>query len=431
VDGIGWSVAFVHSYYSGGKPSGENVMVDAEAEALRRAGHTVHLAGRQTDHLEGRPGYAAMAAFSTATGFGPSPVGELWATEVDVVHVHNLFPNFGRAWLRTLSKPLVVTLHNYRPLCAAATLFRDGATCTACLDGPLPGLRHGCYRGSRVATLPLSLGQRSLRRDLLGRADRLIVLSELQRELYVRAGVDERKLVVVPNFVPDALDRGPGPGGAGWVFAGRLDDAKGIVELVGRWPRELRLTVFGAGPLLARAEELARGKDITFAGHQPREAVTAAVRNARGLVFPSRWPEPFGLAYAEAMAAGTPVLARRPAAAAQFVGEHGTGVAVDEITGDSILAAHELFPSLRAACRGAYAAHYREADHVAALTAVYLQACEVRRLGGRRRHERVDAVPTTLPPAHDDRSAPATPVPCHFDGDGAIPNSAVVDSGAH
>lgn len=369
----------MHSYYSDGKPSGENVMVDAAAEALRRAGHAVDLVGRRTDHLRGGAGYTAMAALNTATGVGPSPVGELWATEVDVVHVHNLFPNFGRAWLRTLSKPLVVTLHNYRPLCAAATLFRAGATCTACLRGPLPGLRHGCYRGSRMATLPLTLGQRTLRRDLLGRADRLIVLSDVQRDFYVRAGVDERKLVVVPNFVPDELDRGPGAGGAGWVFAGRLDDAKGIIELVTRWPRELRLTVFGAGPLLANAKELAQGRDVTFAGHLPREAVTAAVRNARGLVFPSRWPDPFGLAYAEAMAAGTPVLARRPAAAAQFVHQHRTGMAVDEVTSDAIRAAHELFPSLRTACRAAYVAHYREPDHVAALTGVYLQACAARR----------------------------------------------------
>lgn len=368
----------MHSYYSGRQPSGENVMVDAAADALRRAGHTVHLVGRRTDDLERRAGYAVMAALTAATGVGPSPVGELWATEVDVVHVHNMFPNFGRTWLRTLSKPLVVTLHNYRPLCAAATLFRDGATCTACLGGPLPGLRHGCYRDSRVATLPLTLGQRALQRDLLGRADRLIVLSDLQRDFYLRAGVDARKLVVVPNFVPDALDRGPGPGGMGWVFSGRLDDAKGIVELVARWPRALPLTVFGAGPLLATAEELARGKDITFAGHQPREVVTAAVRHARGVVFPSRWPEPFGLAYAEAIAAGTPVVARRPAAAAQLVAEHGTGIAVDEIASESILAAHELFPSLRAACRDAYTAHYREVDHVEALTAVYRQAYAAR-----------------------------------------------------
>ncbi|WP_028569222.1 glycosyltransferase family 4 protein [Salinispora tropica] len=369
----------MHSYYSDGKPSGENVMVDAAAEALRRAGHAVDLVGRRTDELSGRTGYAAVAALSTVTGVGPSPVGEFWPTDVDVVHVHNLFPNFGRGWLRTLSKPLVVTLHNYRPLCAAATLFRGGATCTACLRGSLPGLRHGCYRGSRMATLPLTLGQRTLRRDLLGRADRLIVLSEVQRDFYVRAGVDERKLVVVPNFVPDDMDRGPGPGGVDWVYSGRLDDAKGIIELITHWPRELRLTVFGTGPLLANARELARGKDITFSGHLPRAAVTGAVRNARGVVFPSRWPDPFGLAYAEAMVAGTPVLARRPAAAAQFVRQQGTGVAVDEVTSDAIGAAHELFPSLRTACRAAYVAHYREPDHVAALTEVYLQACAARR----------------------------------------------------
>ena len=35
----------VHSYYSSRQPSGENVVVDLQIEALRRAGHTVELVG--------------------------------------------------------------------------------------------------------------------------------------------------------------------------------------------------------------------------------------------------------------------------------------------------------------------------------------------------------------------------------------------------
>jgi len=35
----------------------------------------------------------------------------------------------GSNWLKRWSGPLVATLHNYRPACAAGTLFRDGKVC--------------------------------------------------------------------------------------------------------------------------------------------------------------------------------------------------------------------------------------------------------------------------------------------------------------
>ncbi len=54
----------------------------------------------------------------------------------DIVHVHNTFPVISPAVYYAANEegiPVVQTLHNYRMLCPAATLFRDGHVCEDCL----------------------------------------------------------------------------------------------------------------------------------------------------------------------------------------------------------------------------------------------------------------------------------------------------------
>jgi glycosyltransferase involved in cell wall biosynthesis len=53
--------------------------------------------------------------------------------------------------------------------------------------------------------------------------------------------------------------------------------------------------------------------------------------NARALLFPIDWPEPFGLAMIEAMACGTPVLAFRNGAVTEVIDDGITGYVVDDI----------------------------------------------------------------------------------------------------
>jgi glycosyltransferase involved in cell wall biosynthesis len=364
-------IAIVHSFYPTDQPSGENEMVAAEVAALRRAGHDVALVARYTDQLQGGVAYKIQKEWVTATGHGPSPLNEIDAHDADVVHVHNLHPNYGRTWTRHLRQPLVVTLHNYRPLCAKAILHRDGRVCTDCLTGPLPGLVHACHRDSRRATLPLTIGQRSAQRDVLGRADRLIVLSPTQRSYYAQAGFDLDRMIEVPNFLPSDLDPGIGPGGDEWLYAGRLTIPKGVADLIAGWAGDVPLRIVGSGDDLPALKELARGKDIQFLGRLDRSEVVERLRHSRALAFPSRWPDPFGLVYIEALAAGTPVLATPPAAAASFIDRDGTGTAVDRVTPDRVRAAHEAFVELRGRCRQTFEARYTESAHVSALREVY------------------------------------------------------------
>ena len=127
-------IAFVHSFYSSHQPSGENRVVEQQIAALRRVGHSVGLIDQHTDERERRKMYPLQVALTVATGRGPDPLRELDDFQPDIVHVHNLFPNYGRTWVDRWKGPLVATMHNYRPLCAGATLYRNEHACTDCLE---------------------------------------------------------------------------------------------------------------------------------------------------------------------------------------------------------------------------------------------------------------------------------------------------------
>ncbi|MGY0017524.1 glycosyltransferase family 4 protein [Streptomyces sp. cg35] len=356
-------VALVHSFYGAAGPGGENEAVLDQAAALGRAGHEVRLVAARTDHLQNAPWYAARCAVTVATGHGRSPLSALRAFAPDVVHVHNLFPNFGRSWAAEWTGPLVATLHNYRPLCAAAVLYRDGAPCTRCLDGDRwAGVRHGCYRGSRLATLPLAWAQRGgVREDpLLRRADRAVVLSEPSRDTYARAGMPAERLALVPNFVPLA-DGSATTAEDAWVFAGRLTPDEGILDLLRRWPAGRRLDVIGAGPL-ERACRAAAPPSVRFLGAVGRDALRTALPGYRGLVLPGRRPEGVPRVYAEALAAGVPVLAFEGTSLPHVVRAEGTGTvtARDASLPAALGAAERIFPTLREHCRAVHDKRYGE-----------------------------------------------------------------------
>jgi glycosyltransferase involved in cell wall biosynthesis len=352
-------IAIVHSFYSSRVPSGENAVVETEMRALLRAGHDVGLFAAHTDELELRPLYRLSSAARVAFGVGRSPIHELEDFAPDVIHVHNLFPNWGSRWVGSLEVPFVATLHNFRTICSNGLLFRDGNICTLCPDGSSgSAIRYACYRDSRIATAPLALATRRAPavQPIVRFARHIIVQSEVARAIYERYGVAERKLQVWPNFLDAEADPGwmkRSTPGDYWLFVGRLGREKGVVALAEAWPSDAQLVVVGDGPERGAVERAARGKRIEVLGLVPRERATGLMHAATGLIFPSRCFESFPVVYAEAMAAGLPILAWEPNVVAAMVKQHGTGMATsstDDLA-ETLSRATDLFPALRDRCR--------------------------------------------------------------------------------
>ena len=167
-------------------------------------------------------------------------VARLAETTPDVVHVHNTFPMLGGSVLsacRDAGVPVVATLHNYKLLCASGDFFRDGHPCHDCGNGAvLPGLRHGCYRASRLATVPVAAGMLANRRLWRDVVSAYVFVSQAQRDLMRGLGLPARRVFVKHNFVGGQLlsDRAPEHL---VTYIGRLDAAKGIPLLIESWDR--------------------------------------------------------------------------------------------------------------------------------------------------------------------------------------------------
>jgi glycosyltransferase involved in cell wall biosynthesis len=322
-------IALVHSFYSSLQPSGENQVVLAQVDALRGAGHEVLLVPRYTDRTRQERGFLANAAIGVATGFGADPTTELRGFSPDVVHLHNLFPNFGTRWLSRWEGPLVATLHNFRPLCANGLLYRDGHKCTLCPDGNrLASIRYGCYHGSRIATLPLAIrnGRGPTHDAVLTRANRVIVLAERARSVYEAYGISPGKVSLVPNFVT-LVNAGvrSAPVDERWIAVGRLSAEKGFVELLQKWPRGVTLDIVGDGPLRAQVEASV-SSGVQVLGAMSSTELRLALPRYTGLVFPSRCVEGAPpLVVLEALEAGIPVVACEGNAGADLIRSTGCG----------------------------------------------------------------------------------------------------------
>ena len=86
-----------------------------------------------------------------------------------------------------------------------------------------------------------------------------------------------------------------------------------------------------------RIEPLLDGPGVEFIGEINEHQKTQFLGNARALLFPVDWPEPFGLSMIEAMSCGTPVLAFRCGSVPEIVDDGVTGAIVE--TMDEAIAA--------------------------------------------------------------------------------------------
>ncbi|WP_037825641.1 glycosyltransferase family 4 protein [Streptomyces sp. NRRL B-1347] len=334
-------VLVVHNRYSSAQPSGENRVVDEEVALLRSAGHRVDLFERRSDDIAARslPGKVAVPLL---VPWNPAVRSELAArlraARPDVVHVHNVFPLLSPAVLAACADvgvPVVATLHNYTQVCPPGTLHRDGKACTECVGSKmsLPAVRHGCYRDSRLATVPLAVSLAVNRRRWWSGVERFFCISGAQRDVLVRSGMPAERLAVKHNFVPEPGIRRAGEG-EHLLFLGRLAEAKGTRLLMSAWDQVaadggvgVPLVLAGSGPLAREVTAWAAGRDdVRYVGLLDPMECRQAVARSVAVVAPSMAMETFGLVVAEAMASGVPAVAAAHGAFVELIEDGVTGL---------------------------------------------------------------------------------------------------------
>ena len=239
---------------------------------------------------------------------------------------------FAGAVILAILLPLI--FRHWTPMIALGLLlsFWDGRECSDCLSRPtLPAVQHACYRGSRVATLPLAIASspRGSIRRIPKIAARTIVLNSQSQELYER--VLGRHVDLVPNFVPQAASTAVA---RGWVYVGRLGTEKGIDRLLRNWPQGQPLDVIGDGELAEQvAMDVSARPEINALGLLPRQQLLGILASYRGVVVPSVCGEGLPTIVLEALARGVPAIMSTYVSAADQMSADGTAVIYDPMAG--------------------------------------------------------------------------------------------------
>lgn len=172
-------------------------------------------------------------------------------------------------------------------------------------------------------------------------ADYILTLSSYAKETYVRAGVPESKISVIPlgvdmlKFSSQGIE--PRPGGVfNFLFVGNLKLSKGVDLLLDAFDRldvpGKHLTIIGAR---GDAEMLLREcrPNVTVKAHMPHDSLWHEYAATDVFVLPSRL-DGFGMVVVEAMAASKPVIVSTHVGAKDLVEEDLNGWVFE--SGDSV-----------------------------------------------------------------------------------------------
>ncbi len=247
-----------------------------------------------------------------------------------VVHLHGYTKSLTTAPVRVATRlgfPVVCTLHDFFAACPNGAFFdyvenrpcERKALSPACLAANCDK-RH---RGHKIYRVIRSLVQREFG-HFPGGVDTYVSLSRRSQAILAPYLPADAAFHPLPNIIPMehrppavlSLDKAV-------VAVGRLDREKGIESLLEASSRTgVPITFVGDGPLRSAAEATPGCRVTGWVG---AAEVTAALDEARALVFPSLWYETFGLVVSEAAARGVPAIVSDVSAASERVRPGETG----------------------------------------------------------------------------------------------------------
>lgn len=294
---------------------GTEAVVYALTEGLVAAGHEVVLfaSGDSITSAELRSIYPR--SLRTATELkDPQPYDWLHiasalaqAGEFDIVHNHAGEPAMAMAQL--VATPMLSTLHClitpdtkivWQHYQGYFNTISEAALHTIPADVPMRRYAGAVYNGIDVKSFPFRANKE----------DHLLFLSRIAPEKGTHLAIEVARKLGIPLLI-----------------AGKVD----------RVDREYFRT---------QVEPLVDGDKVRYVGEVTREETKRLMAEARALLMPIVWEEPFGLVMVEAMAAGTPVVAFRRGAAPELIADGETGFLVPSGDVDAMAAAVQRVASI-------------------------------------------------------------------------------------
>ncbi len=301
-------------------------------ELLRKHGHDVSIFAMQ--HPQNLPSewskyfpeevnfqFGRGMAESLMRPFGTKEVRKKFGALIkdfkpDVVHVNNIHSQLSPVIAEMAHDRgirVVWTLHDYKLLCPRYDCLRNGkAVCEECFGGKRSVLKYKCMKNSLFASaIAYAEAVKWSRERLENITDTFICPSCFMAEKMRQGGFNERKLVVLSNFIDtDKCRKDDYEREDYYCYVGRLSHEKGVKTLIKAADHlPYKLKIVGSGPLYEDLQ--AAGSNVEFAGFRQWDDIKKIAGRARFCVIPSEWYENNPLSAIESLCLGTPLLGAR------------------------------------------------------------------------------------------------------------------------
>jgi glycosyltransferase involved in cell wall biosynthesis len=214
--------------------------------------------------------------------------------------------------------PAVLTMHDYKLICPAYTLYANGAPCERCTGGAYYNAAlQGCVKGSRGKSALCTV--EAYVHSALGlyrrHVARYVAPSRFLAAKAAEMGMDWSRITYIPNFVEPAA--APAASDGSYVlYAGRIEQVKGIRTLVEAFRQSAmgsshELVIAGDGEDRRGIEDFALGlgaDNVRFTGHLPQAELMPLIDGAAFTVAPSEWYENAPLSVMESAGRGKAVV---------------------------------------------------------------------------------------------------------------------------
>ena len=400
------NILLIHNYYRNKFPSGENNLVKIEIEFLRKYGYNVFEFKVESDFFLKHKlfGFFNFIFFSTWNPFYRAKINKLiLKNNIHLVHYHNTFPFITPSsfYIKNKNVIKVLTLHNYRLICSAGLPLRKENICTDCIKSRsvYPAIKYGCYKQSRIFTLPVAfcIAVHRFLGTFQSKIDAYIVFSKFQKNLMTTGGIPDEKIFIRPNFEPGLI-----PNNITFsmrqdyvMFVGRLSVEKGLKFILDAWVlmdgKAPELRIYGQGPLSDHLSTLIDNRpdlNIKMYGQVSGDVIHEAMKNCRMLLIPSIAFEGFPLVLAQALSLGVPVIVSNIGPLPEYISNEINGFVlkidnIGEFINNFLLIYNNsiLLEKISSGAKNSYLALYSEKASIFRLKEIYQIAVENKKYG--------------------------------------------------
>jgi len=213
-----------------------------------------------------------------------------------IVYFQNTWFSIPSSYIRLLSKrnlDVRIKLHNFRYICCSSYLLKNHVSnmesCGACgIENKKYKFFNKYFEESYLKSIYSIYFHKKFFSLIKDANLKIYVLTNFHRNFLINKGINEEKISVLRNYLPEVKFGSVIKDGDYILYAGRISKEKGIIELLESFNKSnvqnLGLKIIGSGPLLDYVKKIYSSEKIKFYGALDNKEVLNYIKNAKAVV---------------------------------------------------------------------------------------------------------------------------------------------------